>query len=164
MGDHRPPRTNRKSRNVDNADSDDGLSPTSSAMMSLKKQESQYHKLFPSIPQQELLLETYSCALKKDFLYHGKMFISQNWICFHSRIIHKQLQTRKRVPAAPCVETSTPDAAARDGSPARRESSMGAVCSLPSRVIQMMSAFAAHIQCPRWLLAFAAQFSARVRR
>ncbi|CAM9815316.1 unnamed protein product [Lampetra fluviatilis] len=81
-----------KSRNVDNADSDDGLSPTSSAMMSLKKQESQYHKLFPSIPQQELLLETYSCALKKDFLYHGKMFISQNWICFHSRIIHKQLQ------------------------------------------------------------------------
>nr|XP_032806765.1 GRAM domain-containing protein 2A-like isoform X2 [Petromyzon marinus] len=87
-----------KSRNVDNADSDDGLSPTtttttmSSAVMSLKKQESQFHKLFPTIPQQELLLETYSCALKKDFLYHGKMFVSQNWICFHSRIIHKQLQ------------------------------------------------------------------------
>ena len=28
----------------------------------------------------------YTCALSKDILLQGKMFVSQNWICFYSNI------------------------------------------------------------------------------
>ena len=28
----------------------------------------------------------YTCALQKDILYQGKMFVSDNWICFHSKV------------------------------------------------------------------------------
>ena len=28
----------------------------------------------------------YSCALSRDILLHGRLFVSQNWICFYSNI------------------------------------------------------------------------------
>lgn len=28
----------------------------------------------------------YTCALQRDILYQGKLFVSDNWICFHSRV------------------------------------------------------------------------------
>ena len=33
-----------------------------------------------------LLPLVYTCALSKDILLQGKMFVSQNWICFYSNI------------------------------------------------------------------------------
>ncbi len=31
----------------------------------------------------------YTCALQKDILYQGRLFVSENWICFHSKVFGK---------------------------------------------------------------------------
>uniref|UniRef100_A0A3B3ZGN0 GRAM domain-containing protein n=1 Tax=Periophthalmus magnuspinnatus TaxID=409849 RepID=A0A3B3ZGN0_9GOBI len=31
----------------------------------------------------------YTCALQKDILYQGRMFVSEHWICFHSKVFGK---------------------------------------------------------------------------
>ncbi|XP_054629537.1 GRAM domain-containing protein 2B isoform X2 [Dunckerocampus dactyliophorus] len=31
----------------------------------------------------------YTCALQKDILYQGRMFVSDHWICFHSKVFGK---------------------------------------------------------------------------
>ncbi|KAM4634029.1 GRAM domain-containing protein 2B-like isoform 2-T2 [Polymixia lowei] len=52
----------------------------------ISKTNTQYHKLFKEISKDELLKQSYTCALQKDILYQGKMFVSDNWICFHSKV------------------------------------------------------------------------------
>ncbi|XP_034403612.1 GRAM domain-containing protein 2B-like isoform X2 [Cyclopterus lumpus] len=52
----------------------------------LSKPNAQYHKLFKEIPREELLKQSYTCALQRDILYQGRMFLSDNWICFHSKV------------------------------------------------------------------------------
>ncbi|KAM3874147.1 GRAM domain-containing protein 2B-like [Diretmus argenteus] len=52
----------------------------------LSKTNAQYHKLFKEISKDELLKQSYTCALQKDMLYQGKMFVSDNWVCFHSKV------------------------------------------------------------------------------
>uniref|UniRef100_A0A3B3INM5 GRAM domain containing 2B n=1 Tax=Oryzias latipes TaxID=8090 RepID=A0A3B3INM5_ORYLA len=47
---------------------------------------SHYHKIFKEISKDEQLRQSYTCALQKDILYQGRMFVSDNWICFHSKV------------------------------------------------------------------------------
>eukprot|EP00493_Phyllostaurus_siculus_P022308 UN22640 len=44
------------------------------------------HRLFPFLPAEEFPLNVFTCALSKEILLQGKMFVSQNWICFYSNI------------------------------------------------------------------------------
>lgn len=55
----------------------------------LSKTNAQYHKLFKEVSKDELLRQSYTCALQRDILYQGKMFVSDNWICFHSKVFGK---------------------------------------------------------------------------
>ncbi|XP_072243357.1 GRAM domain-containing protein 2B isoform X1 [Leuresthes tenuis] len=55
----------------------------------LSKNNSQYHKIFKEISKEELLRQSYPCALQKDILYQGRMFVSNHWICFHSKVFGK---------------------------------------------------------------------------
>ncbi|XP_056320193.1 GRAM domain-containing protein 2B isoform X2 [Danio aesculapii] len=50
---------------------------------------SQYHKVFKDVSEEEQLRQSYTCALQKDILYQGRLFVSENWICFHSRVFGK---------------------------------------------------------------------------
>ncbi|XP_054468751.1 GRAM domain-containing protein 2B-like isoform X2 [Anoplopoma fimbria] len=52
----------------------------------LSKTNTHYHKLFKEVSKDELLKQSYTCALQRDILYQGKMFVSDNWICFHSKV------------------------------------------------------------------------------
>uniref|UniRef100_A0A8C7Z256 GRAM domain-containing protein n=1 Tax=Oryzias sinensis TaxID=183150 RepID=A0A8C7Z256_9TELE len=52
----------------------------------LSKANSQYHKIFKEVGREEPLKQSYTCALQRDILYQGKMFVSDNWICFHSKV------------------------------------------------------------------------------
>ncbi|XP_049460357.1 GRAM domain-containing protein 2B-like [Epinephelus fuscoguttatus] len=52
----------------------------------LSKTNAQYHKLFKEVSKDESLRQSYTCALQKDILYQGKMFVSDHWICFHSKV------------------------------------------------------------------------------
>ncbi|KAM4709828.1 GRAM domain-containing protein 2B isoform 2-T2 [Discoglossus pictus] len=53
------------------------------------KTNAQYHKLFKEVAKEELLKESFTCALQKEILYQGKLYISENWICFHSKVFGK---------------------------------------------------------------------------
>ncbi|XP_013881853.1 GRAM domain-containing protein 3 [Austrofundulus limnaeus] len=58
----------------------------------LSKANAQYHKLFKTVNKDEILKQSYTCALQKDILYQGKLFVSDNWICFHSKVFGKDIK------------------------------------------------------------------------
>ncbi|KAJ3594551.1 hypothetical protein NHX12_003858 [Muraenolepis orangiensis] len=70
---------------------DEGLSRSDGliASISFRKHNAQFHKLFEDIPEAELLTETFTCSLQKEVLYHGKLFVSEEHICFHSSVLLK---------------------------------------------------------------------------
>lgn len=53
------------------------------------KANAQFHKLFHEVAAEELLKQSFTCALQKDMLYHGKLFVSENWIGFNSKVFGK---------------------------------------------------------------------------
>ncbi|TDH02303.1 hypothetical protein EPR50_G00171530 [Perca flavescens] len=88
----------------------------------LSKTNAQYHKLFKEVSKDELLKQSYTCALQRDILYQGKMFVSDNWVCFHSKVFGrdtkisipvlsvtfiKKTKTALLVPNALVIETTT---------------------------------------------------------
>ncbi|XP_036705158.1 GRAM domain-containing protein 2B isoform X1 [Balaenoptera musculus] len=56
-----------------------------------------FHKLFLDVPTEEPLRQSFTCALQKEILYQGKLFVSENWICFHSKVFGKD--TKISIPA-----------------------------------------------------------------
>ena len=43
-------------------------------------------KNFPGLPSNEMLIGDYSCALQKDILVHGRIYITTNYLCFYANI------------------------------------------------------------------------------
>uniref|UniRef100_A0A8C7QMC6 GRAM domain containing 1Ba n=1 Tax=Oncorhynchus mykiss TaxID=8022 RepID=A0A8C7QMC6_ONCMY len=56
------------------------LSPT------YKQRNEDFRKLFKQLPDSERLIVDYSCALQRDILLQGRLYVSENWICFYSNI------------------------------------------------------------------------------
>ncbi|XP_071959231.1 protein Aster-B-like isoform X3 [Antedon mediterranea] len=46
----------------------------------------EFQKLFKGIPDTERLTVDYSCALQKEILVHGRMYVTQNYLCFYANI------------------------------------------------------------------------------
>ncbi|CAI5641500.1 GRAM domain-containing protein 2B-like isoform X2 [Oreochromis niloticus] len=53
------------------------------------KHNKSFHKLFPEIPVWDSLAHAFMCSLQKEVLYHGKLFVSQNHVCFYSSVLLK---------------------------------------------------------------------------
>ncbi|XP_051550675.1 GRAM domain-containing protein 2B-like isoform X2 [Myxocyprinus asiaticus] len=53
------------------------------------KHNKTFHKLFPEILESEDLLHAYICALQKEVPYHGRLYITDNNICFYSSVLLK---------------------------------------------------------------------------
>ncbi|XP_029915579.1 GRAM domain-containing protein 2B [Myripristis murdjan] len=70
-------------------DSDSKMERKKSHYSQLSKSNSQYHKIFKEVSKEELLRQSYTCALQKDILYQGRLFVSDNWIGFHSKVFGK---------------------------------------------------------------------------
>ncbi|CAI9263073.1 unnamed protein product [Lactuca saligna] len=47
--------------------------------------------IFNLLPD-EVVEQSYSCAMERSFLYHGRMYVSAWYICFHSNIFSKQMK------------------------------------------------------------------------
>ncbi|PSS32810.1 BAG-associated GRAM protein [Actinidia chinensis var. chinensis] len=47
--------------------------------------------IFSLLPD-EVVEHSYSCALERSFLYHGRMYVSAWHICFHSNVFSKQIK------------------------------------------------------------------------
>ncbi|XP_050008001.1 GRAM domain-containing protein 2A isoform X3 [Alexandromys fortis] len=58
----------------------------------LSKYNQQYHKLFKDVPLEEMVLKVCSCALQRDLLLHGRLYISPNWLCFHASLFGKDVK------------------------------------------------------------------------
>ncbi|XP_067839153.1 GRAM domain-containing protein 2B isoform X2 [Heptranchias perlo] len=84
------------------------------------KTNATYHKIFKDVEKDESLKQSFTCALQKDMLYQGKLFVSENWICFQSKVFGKDIKiaipafsvthikkhkTALLVPNALCVST-----------------------------------------------------------
>lgn len=68
-----------------------------SSSSSQYKANMHFHKLFLDVPTEEPLRQSFTCALQKEILYQGKLFVSENWICFHSKVFGKD--TKIAIPA-----------------------------------------------------------------
>ncbi|XP_043990146.1 GRAM domain-containing protein 2B-like isoform X2 [Gambusia affinis] len=64
----------------------DGLTITHSYI----KYNKTFHKLFQEIPAEERLTHTFTCSLQREVLYHGKLFVSENSVCFYSSVLLKE--------------------------------------------------------------------------
>ncbi|WVQ93593.1 hypothetical protein IAU59_000668 [Kwoniella sp. CBS 9459] len=71
----------------DDSDSDlgDDLPVTGFAVAS-NRRNADFHALFPTIDDGDYLIEDYGCALSKDILVQGRLYVSENHICFHANI------------------------------------------------------------------------------
>lgn len=52
-----------------------------------KKRNRDFHDLFKSVPDDDYLIEDYSCALQREILAHGRLYVSEGHLCFSSNIL-----------------------------------------------------------------------------
>ncbi|XP_032905534.1 protein Aster-B isoform X4 [Amblyraja radiata] len=71
-----------------NYSSQSGRSSKNSKVLSptYKQRNEDFRKLFKQLPDTERLIVDYSCALQRDILLQGRLYLSENWICFYSNI------------------------------------------------------------------------------
>ncbi|XP_038859154.1 GRAM domain-containing protein 2B-like [Salvelinus namaycush] len=67
------------------------------AKNSFVKYNKTFHKLFRDIPTEEKLTHVFTCALQKEVLYHGKLFVSVNYVCFYSSVLLKDTKVEVHV-------------------------------------------------------------------
>ncbi|KAL4613415.1 GRAM domain-containing protein 2A isoform X3 [Arapaima gigas] len=58
----------------------------------VSKYNSQFHKLFQRVPREEVPIKVYSCALLRDILVQGRLYISRNWLCFYAKLFAKDVK------------------------------------------------------------------------
>ncbi|CAO3639336.1 unnamed protein product [Cunninghamella blakesleeana] len=51
-----------------------------------EKDNQYFHALFKSVPENDRLIEIYKCALHREILLQGHLYISEHHICFHANI------------------------------------------------------------------------------
>ncbi|KAF9573703.1 hypothetical protein EC968_008219 [Mortierella alpina] len=76
----------RSSRDGDTISGDDGSEAHISFVYANEKRFSDFHSLFRSVPDDEKLIEDYGCALQKEILVQGRLYISENHVCFNANI------------------------------------------------------------------------------
>ncbi|CAN8103070.1 unnamed protein product [Discula destructiva] len=52
-----------------------------------KRRNRDFHELFKSVPDDDYLIEDYSCALQREILAHGRLYVSEGHLCFSSNIL-----------------------------------------------------------------------------
>lgn len=52
------------------------------------KRQAEFNKIFSSdLPEEEKLIADFSCALVRDILVQGRLYLTENYCCFHSTIL-----------------------------------------------------------------------------
>ncbi|KAG0258159.1 hypothetical protein BG011_003489 [Mortierella polycephala] len=65
---------------------DDAYGASISFVYANEKRFSDFHTVFRSVPDEEKLIEDYGCALQKEILVQGRLYISENHVCFNANI------------------------------------------------------------------------------
>ncbi|XP_041087157.1 GRAM domain-containing protein 2B-like isoform X2 [Polyodon spathula] len=91
-----PTKNNEQEKSLDRRGS--LTSSSSKSSQSYSKHNKSFHKLFKDIAEEEALINSFTCALQKEVLYHGKMYVSKNYICFYSSVLLKE--TKVMIPVS----------------------------------------------------------------
>ncbi|KAG5462273.1 MAG: GRAM domain-containing protein [Olpidium bornovanus] len=51
-----------------------------------KKKNTDFHALFRSVPEEEVLIDEFICALQREILVQGKLYVTRSHICFYANI------------------------------------------------------------------------------
>ncbi|KAF8079145.1 hypothetical protein FPV67DRAFT_1403562 [Lyophyllum atratum] len=60
--------------------------PVTGFAVASNKRNADFHELFSSVPEGDYLIDDYGCALQREILIQGRLYISENHICFHANI------------------------------------------------------------------------------
>ncbi|CAF0997052.1 unnamed protein product, partial [Didymodactylos carnosus] len=52
-----------------------------------RQRSEEFKRIFKDLPNDERLIVDYSCAWQKEILIQGRMFLSQNYFCFHANFL-----------------------------------------------------------------------------
>lgn len=81
------------------AENDDGPTSLLGDNSGKNKRQAEFHQIFKSIPGEELLIEclayssvvtkivAYACALNRDILIQGRMYLGERHVCFYANIL-----------------------------------------------------------------------------
>jgi hypothetical protein len=57
-----------------------------------------FKRIFKDLPVDERLIVDYSCALQRDILLQGRIYVTQNYLCFYANIFRwETLVFRKKI-------------------------------------------------------------------
>ncbi|XP_041824627.1 protein Aster-C [Melanotaenia boesemani] len=62
------------------------LAAPQAPLQTYKQKFEEFRKLFKELPESERLVVDYPCALQRDILLQGRLYLSQNWVCFYSNV------------------------------------------------------------------------------
>ncbi|XP_075906517.1 protein Aster-C isoform X2 [Nelusetta ayraudi] len=62
------------------------LAAPQSPLPTYKQRYDEFKKLFKELPETEILLVDFPCALHRDILLQGRLYLSENWLCFYSNV------------------------------------------------------------------------------
>ncbi|KAK3733248.1 hypothetical protein QZH41_011093 [Actinostola sp. cb2023] len=61
-------------------------------LLSSRTPYDEFHRLFKNVPKDQFPINDFSCALSRDILLQGRLYISQEWFCFYSNIFGWETQ------------------------------------------------------------------------
>ncbi|XP_048866017.1 protein Aster-C isoform X3 [Brienomyrus brachyistius] len=61
------------------------ISPQASPTCYTQRSE-EFRKLFKDLPESEMLVMDCACALQRDILLQGRLYLSEGWLCFHTNV------------------------------------------------------------------------------
>ncbi|XP_078527106.1 GRAM domain-containing protein 2A-like isoform X2 [Lissotriton helveticus] len=97
-----------------------GLERRRSSSTNLPKHNITFHRVFKEVPEDEDLVDSFSCAWQKEVLYQGRLYISPNYVSFYCTMLRKEIKvlitiiniavlkkanTALLVPNALCIKT-----------------------------------------------------------
>ena len=55
-----------------------------------------FKRIFKDLPVDERLIVDYSCALQRDILLQGRIYVTQNYLCFYANIFRWETLVNNR--------------------------------------------------------------------
>ena len=56
-----------------------------------------FKRIFKDLPMDERLIVDYSCALQRDILLQGRIYVTQNYLCFYANIFRWETLVRRLI-------------------------------------------------------------------
>ncbi|ODQ68080.1 hypothetical protein NADFUDRAFT_39482 [Nadsonia fulvescens var. elongata DSM 6958] len=90
MDSHRPSFfsvSSNESKAVSKTDKEVDNGKVSATSRAGEKRNNDFHALFKSVPEEDLLLDDFSCAFSREILLQGRLYVSQRHVCFQANIL-----------------------------------------------------------------------------